>query len=601
MFTKKDLLKDSTKDYYEQGSNQINPVTAVQLKKLEQRRKLTRTSDRLVICLVGLPGRGKSFIARKLQSFLTWHGNECKIFNVGKYRRQVQADFVAAQNARKKNKNGKAKSIRSTVGACDADFFDSKNPQASELRQQAASLALNEMLEWLDVSEPEDDQIEKEEIPVQLWASKASIQRSRIAIFDATNSTEERRQWVLKECTSVEKRGEKITGCVFVESVCDDQELLEENFSFKVKNSPDFQGMTEKEAIDDLKKRCKKYEDQYETIMDDSLSYIKVFNLSSKLLVNHIYGRMAKVIVPSLMSWNIGSRAIYLCRSGHTDKTGLTHGVDDNGSPRSQPRKIARGEVLGPRGLHFREKLEEFITSEGLEFSRRKSSAMAFAPLNQDTGTSISGVAVPPPLSTRQRSISFSGTGFSCHLMTSTMPRAVQTATWDHLPFPIEELPNLNPLDKGDFTGMELEEIKTQHPSWYAMLEKDPFLTRFPGGECYGDLIHRLETCIIDMEQQVNMVVVVSHVSVIQVLMSYFRKTPIDKCTSNEVPMNTVIKFTPVSGGGWTESQHNLCPSDELDSQGSEDSSHDNQPIWGDSVPTSVKSFGGSDKSFFCC
>ncbi len=369
------------------------------------------------------------------------------------------------------------KSIRNTVGACDADFFDSKNPKAAELRAQAASLALKEMLEWLDVNEPEEGEGEKDDIPVQMWASKASIQRSRIAIFDATNSTNERRQWVLEECTSPEKRGDKITGCVFVESVCDDEELLEENFRFKVKNSPDFKGMTEKEAIADLRKRVQKYEEQYETINDDSLSYIKVFNLSSKLLVNHIYGRMAKVIVPSLMSWNIGSRAVYLCRSGHTEKTGLINGVDSHGSPKGERRKIARGEVLGPKGLHFRDCLEDFIIMEGHEFSRRKSCAMAFAPLNRDTGTSISGVAVPPVMSSRSVSHS-SNEGFSCHLMTSTMPRAVQTATWDNLPFPIEELPNLNPLDKGDFTGMELDEIKEQYPSWYAMLEKDPFLTR---------------------------------------------------------------------------------------------------------------------------
>ena len=62
------------------------------------------------------------------------------------------------------------------------------------------------------------------------------------------------------------------------------------------------------------------------------------------------------------------------------------------------------------------------------------------------------------------------------------------------------------------------------------------------------------------MEQQVNMVVLVSHISVIQVLLSYFRQTPVAQCSSNEVPMNTVIKFTPVSGGGWTESQHKLGP-----------------------------------------
>ncbi len=415
----------------------------------------------MVICLVGLPGRGKSFIARKLQTFLTWRGNECKIFNVGKYRRQVQADFVSE----KKSKD----SSTSSSGACDANFFDAKNPQAAKLRQQAASLAMKDMLQWLDIEE-ENGKDTKLPSNIHMWASKASIQQSRIAIFDATNSTNQRRQWVLEECTSPLKRGGKVTGCVFVESVCDDEELLEENFRFKVSHSPDYKGMSEKEAIADLRKRVQKYEEQYETIEDDSLSYIKVFNLSSKLLVNHIYGRMAKVIVPSLMSWNIGSRSIYLCRSGHTEKPG-------EASPKAQPRKIARGEILGPRGLHFRDCLEEFINDEGNEFARKKFSAMAFAPVNRDTGTSLSGIAQPPNLSSRSVS-SNNGNQFGCHIMTSTMPRAVQTASWDDLSFPIHELPNLNPLDKGDFTGLELDEIAELHPEWYAMLEKDPFLTR---------------------------------------------------------------------------------------------------------------------------
>ena len=109
---------------------------------------------------------------------------------------------------------------------------------------------------------------------------------------------------------------------------------------------------------------------------------------------------------------------------------------------------------------------------------------------------------------------------------------------------------------------------------------------RFPGGECYGDLIHRLETCIIDMEQQINMVCVVSHVSVLQVLMAYFRRTPIEKCSSIEVPMNTVFKFSPVTGGGWTESQENLCPEfgeETMMSDSDEDfRSERTIPIWGD-------------------
>ena len=44
---------------------------------------------------------------------------------------------------------------------------------------------------------------------------------------------------------------------------------------------------------------------------------------------------------------------------------------------------------------------------------------------------------------------------------------------------------NLNPLDKGDFSGMEMDEIKEGDPVWYQKLSDDPYQTRFPGGESY--------------------------------------------------------------------------------------------------------------------
>mmetsp|Transcript_52568 Transcript_52568/g.52935 ORF Transcript_52568/g.52935 Transcript_52568/m.52935 type:complete len:90 (+) Transcript_52568:802-1071(+) len=65
----------------------------------------------------------------------------------------------------------------------------------------------------------------------------------------------------------------------------------------------------------DLRARSKKHEEQYETIEDSSFFYIKIFNLSSKLLVNQIYGRILKIIVHALMAWKIGSRPILFCRA----------------------------------------------------------------------------------------------------------------------------------------------------------------------------------------------------------------------------------------------------------------------------------------------
>jgi len=571
-----------SKDYYEDGSNQVSEVSAVTLKKLARRKNLTGEAERLVIVLVGLPGRGKSFIGRKLQSLITWRGNECKVFNVGKYRRQVQKEVEAAQERQGVD------ALRQSVGACDANFFDSKNPKAQELRQKSASLAMKDMLAWLDYEPPIEEQIA--DVTMAHIAAKASIVTSRIAIFDATNSTEERRKWVLEEATDPIKRCGKKTGCVFVESICDDQELLDENFRFKVRNSPDFHGMTEEEAILDLRERVQKYEEAYETIEDDTQSYIKIFNLSSKLLVNHIYGRMAKVIVPCLMSWNIGSRPIYLIRAGETINS--THEEYP-----TKPRKVNRGDMLGPRGIHFRNALEKFMEKEGNIFAQKSEDAlkMAFAPQSRATGTSISGLASTDLalLLERDSDEEDLNLGFNIHIMSSTMPRAVETASWQKLHFKVEELPNLNPLDKGDYSGMELEEIREIDPEWYAMLENDPFLTRFPGGECYADLIHRLETCIIDMEQQVNMTCCVSHVSVLQVLMAYFRRTPSSECTCIEVPMNTVIKYTPVTGGGWTESMHKVCQPEHLDTANHEISlvqTSNRTPIWGDH-PTTSRTF----------
>ena len=86
------------------------------------------------------------------------------------------------------------------------------------------------------------------------------------------------------------------------------------------------------------------------------------------------------------------------------------------------------------------------------------------------------------------------------------------------------------------------------------------------------------------MEQQLGLAVAVSHVSVLQVLLSYFRATPIHKCMDIEVPMHTVIKFVPLRGGGWLESQHKLLPDgDEMEPVGIEAADGEDVPIWGDS------------------
>ena len=52
---------------------------------LTRRRRLV-TKHKLVIIMVGLPGRGKTFLCNKIKCYLTWLGHSTRHFNVGMYR-----------------------------------------------------------------------------------------------------------------------------------------------------------------------------------------------------------------------------------------------------------------------------------------------------------------------------------------------------------------------------------------------------------------------------------------------------------------------------------------------------------------------------------
>ncbi len=79
--------------------------------------------------MVGLPARGKTYIARKLSRYLSWLGLRTQVFNVGNYRRK-QCGAAQPHN-----------------------FFDSSNREAREHRTRAAMDALEDMKKWFDEAE----------------------------------------------------------------------------------------------------------------------------------------------------------------------------------------------------------------------------------------------------------------------------------------------------------------------------------------------------------------------------------------------------------------------------------------------------------------
>lgn len=102
-------------------------------------------TPKFALVMVGLPARGKSYIARKLARYLRWLGHETEVFNVGMYRRQL----VGSQKSH--------------------EFFDPHNEAALAERKRVAMLALDDLIAWTEAG-------------------------GQIGIYDATNSTKERRK-----------------------------------------------------------------------------------------------------------------------------------------------------------------------------------------------------------------------------------------------------------------------------------------------------------------------------------------------------------------------------------------------------------------------
>lgn len=77
-----------------------------------------------VIAMVGLPARGKTYIAKKLTRYLNWIGISTRVFNVGEYRRQATEAYKSH------------------------DFFRPDNTEAMAVRSKCALDALEDMCKW---------------------------------------------------------------------------------------------------------------------------------------------------------------------------------------------------------------------------------------------------------------------------------------------------------------------------------------------------------------------------------------------------------------------------------------------------------------------
>ncbi|KAG9154303.1 hypothetical protein Leryth_000744 [Lithospermum erythrorhizon] len=136
----------------------------------------------------------------------------------------------------------------------------------------------------------------------------------QVGIFDATNSSKQRRKMLMK-------MAEGNCKIIFLETLCNDPQIIERNIRLKIQESPDYAQQPDFEAgYQDFKTRLANYEKVYEPVNEGS--YIKMIDMVSghggQIQVNNISGYLPGRIVFFLVNTHLTPRPILLTRHGES-------------------------------------------------------------------------------------------------------------------------------------------------------------------------------------------------------------------------------------------------------------------------------------------
>lgn len=404
----------------------------------------------LIISLVGLPARGKSYISRKLNRYFYWLGIDTKVFNIGNYRRK---QFGVEMNFEQ--------------------FFDSKNEDNVKARDECCIFALKDIIE------------------------KITNKEIVIAILDGTNTTIKRRNLVrsfLNENLKVEY------DLLWLESICNITEIIDKNIVENKLRSADYIKWDDKEkAKQDFLNRIKKYEEVYEEVNENSESmdkFVKIINQGEKVIINKLSGFVESKLVSYLMNIHTQDRSIYFSRHGESEYN-LKHLIGGDSS-------------LSQNGIKYAKLLGKYLQGE-LK-------------------------------------------GNNAKLYCSTLKRTIQTSQvvlgeTSEIFNNYISLKILDEIDAGLRDGFTYKEIEDQFPDEFYDRENDKLNYRYPRGESYMDLIKRIEPMIYEIERSKQPLVIIGHQAMLRCLFGYFADTLLEDIPTMNIPLNTVIKFSPKDSG----------------------------------------------------
>lgn len=248
---------------------------------------------------------------------------------------------------------------------------------------------------------------------------------------------------------------------MWIEIICDDEEIIENNIRQAKIKHPDFESFNEEEATKHFKAKLKNLTSYYETLSEDeypNISYVKLINVGRELEIHNVDGYLQSKILQYIMNLHIYPRPIYFTRHGET-----FYNLEN---------RIGGDSDLTDKGQKYCDILQDFFSKEAK--------------------TKDFKLALEKPM-----------------IFCSTLKRGLQTAHAIDIGVNPISLKILDEIDCGLFDGKTFDEIKEKNPAEYNSRNEDKLNYRFPRGESYLDLIQRIEPVIFEIERAKGPVIVV--------------------------------------------------------------------------------------------
>lgn len=346
-------------------------------------------SGRIVIATVGLPARGKTHTSVAVARYLRWLGVKTHVFHLGDYRRATL---------------GPGKDVP------DDYFFLNASPQSVLLRNKILKKCREDIYHFLEHD------------------------KGQVAIYDAVNAISMGRKSLAKEFA---KNGIQT---IFIESHCTDERIIQENVRRVKISSPDYQGWSDEDAVQDYLARINARIPHFETMEEPDLHWIKMINAGERVVVNNCaFGYLSQRIVFYLLNLHIKSRQTYFARAG-TTRDEDSYKIDASLSPEGHDYAKKMSDAL----LKYREEEKGHLISQGARDAALK------------------------PLT----------------IWTSTRHRTVQTA--DYLAskgYRVRQRSQMSQMNPGVCERMSEGKIRQEFPDEVVKHEADPYHHRYPRAE----------------------------------------------------------------------------------------------------------------------